>query len=157
MTPQTTTRPAPFALADPADEALFWQQDKMHFPDRLSPMESAMIQEAIGHGFSHGIRAYDAPLEGMQVRTINGYQYQAMVPMMGTPEQMAAQGARAEAAVPSAGWTSCGPSRSCRRSASTSASGTPSTSKARRATPSPRTSPRPGSACAASGSCTSRS
>ena len=99
MTPQTTTPPAPFALADPADEALFWQQDKMHFPDPLSPMESAMIQDAIGHGFSHGIRAYDAPLEGMQVRTINGYQYQAMVPMIGTPEQMAAQGALAEAAV----------------------------------------------------------
>ena len=98
MTPQTT-QPAPFALADPADEALFWQQDKMHFPDPLAPMESAMIQDAIGHGFSHGIRAYDAPLEGMQVRTINGYQYQAMVPMMGTPEQMAAQGALAEAAV----------------------------------------------------------
>lgn len=99
MTPQTTTQPAPFALADPADEALFWQQDKMHFPDPLAPMESAMIQDAIGHGFSHGIRAYDAPLEGMQVRTINGYQYQAMVPMTGTPEQMAAQGALAEAAV----------------------------------------------------------
>jgi phosphohistidine swiveling domain-containing protein len=98
MTPQTT-QPAPFALADPADEALFWQQDKMHFPDPLSPMESAMIQDAIGHGFSHGIRAYDAPMEGMQVRTINGYQYQAMVPMTGTPEQMAAQGALAEAAV----------------------------------------------------------
>ncbi|HEV2777319.1 MAG TPA: hypothetical protein VGV90_17150, partial [Solirubrobacteraceae bacterium] len=99
MTPQTTTPPAPFALADPADEALFWQQDKMHFPDPLAPMESAMIQDAIGHGFSHGIRAYDAPLEGMQVRTINGYQYQAMVPMTGTPEHMATQGALAEAAI----------------------------------------------------------
>ena len=88
MTPQTTTETAaPFALAE-ADEALFWQQDKMHFPDPLAPMESAMIQDAIGHGFSHGIRAYDAPLESMQVRTINGYQYQAMVPMTGTPEQM---------------------------------------------------------------------
>lgn len=99
MTPQTITQPAPFALADPADEALFWQQDKMHFPDPLSPMESAMIERAIGHGFSHGLRTYQAPLTAMEVRTINGYQYQAMVPMSGTPDEMAAQGARAEAAV----------------------------------------------------------
>lgn len=102
MTPQTTPQTADaaaFALADPADEALFWQQDRMHFPDPLAPMESAMIESAIGHGFSHGVRAYDAPLERMEVRTINGYQYQAMVPMTGTPEHMAAQGALAEAAV----------------------------------------------------------
>ncbi|HEV2057978.1 MAG TPA: PEP-utilizing enzyme [Solirubrobacteraceae bacterium] len=102
MTPQNaaqTADTAAFVLADPADEALFWQQDKMHFPDPLSPMESAMIEGVIGHGFSHGIRAYDAPLGGMRVRTINGYQYQAMVPMNGTPEEMAAQGAVAEASI----------------------------------------------------------
>ena len=102
MTPQTThptAETAAFALAEPAEEALFWQQDKMHFPDPLAPMESAMIELAIGHGFSHGVRAYDAPLERMEVRTINGYQYQAMVPMTGTPDEMAAQGALAEAAV----------------------------------------------------------
>ncbi len=100
MTPQTTaaTAPTAFALAG-ADEPLFWQQDKMHFPDPLAPMESAMIERAIGHGFSHGVRAYDAPLERMEVRTINGYQYQAMVPMTGTPDEMAAQGALAEAAI----------------------------------------------------------
>ncbi|MBW3652887.1 MAG: hypothetical protein KY433_04685 [Actinobacteria bacterium] len=100
MTPQTTPATA-FALAAD-DEALFWQQDKMHFPDPLAAMESAMIERAIGHGFSHGVRAYDAPLERMEVRTINGYQYQAMVPMTGTPDEMAAQGALAEAAVRSA-------------------------------------------------------
>ena len=102
MTPRTVAPHAVatrFVLDDPADEALFWQQDKMHFPDPLAPMESAMIERAIGQGFSHGIRTYDAPLEGMEVRTINGYQYQAMVPMTGTPEEVAAQGARAEAAV----------------------------------------------------------
>ncbi|MEA2143056.1 MAG: hypothetical protein QOI64_1486, partial [Solirubrobacteraceae bacterium] len=57
MTPPTTSQSvynAPFALADPADEALFWQQDKMHFPDPLAPMESAMIERAIGHGFTYG-------------------------------------------------------------------------------------------------------
>ncbi|MEA2142554.1 MAG: rifampicin phosphotransferase, partial [Solirubrobacteraceae bacterium] len=86
-------------LADPADEALFWQQDKMHFPDPLAPMESAMIERAIGHGFTYGARAYDAPIERVEVRTIDGYQYQSMIPMTGTPDEMAAQGALAEAAV----------------------------------------------------------
>ena len=99
MTPQTTSVPAPFALADPADEALFFQQDKMHFPDPLAPMELAMIESAIGRGFTHGARAYDAPIARVEVRAVNGYEYQSFVPMTGTPEEMAAQGALAEAAV----------------------------------------------------------
>ena len=99
MTRQTIADAVPtFALA-PADEALFWQQDKMHFPDPLCAMESAMIERALGHGFGYGARAYDAPIERVEVRTINGYQYQSMVPMTGTPDEMAAQGALAEAAV----------------------------------------------------------
>ncbi len=98
MTPQTTTE-NPFELTDPADEALFWQQDKMHFPDPLAPMEFAMIERAIGHGFTHGARAYDAPIDRVEVRMIGGYQYQSMVPVSGSPEEMAAHGARAEAAV----------------------------------------------------------
>lgn len=98
MTPQTITTPTPFVL-DPADEALFWQQDKMHFPDPLAPMESAMIERSLGRGFGYGARAYDAPIESVEMRTINGYQYQSMVPMTGTPDEMAAQGALAEAAI----------------------------------------------------------
>ncbi|HEV2784965.1 MAG TPA: PEP-utilizing enzyme [Solirubrobacteraceae bacterium] len=97
MTPQTIA-PTEFTLA-PADEAHFWQQDKMHFPDPLAPMEYAMIERAIGHGFTYGVRAYDAPIERAEVRRINGYQYQSMIPMTGTPDEMAAQGALAEAAV----------------------------------------------------------
>ena len=97
MTPQTIA-PTDFSLA-PADEAHFWQQDKMHFPDPLAPMEYAMIEKAIGHGFTYGVRAYDAPIDGIEVRRINGYQYQSMIPMTGTPEEMAAQGALAEAAI----------------------------------------------------------
>ncbi|MFP5364882.1 MAG: PEP-utilizing enzyme [Thermoleophilia bacterium] len=97
MTPQTTAA-TPFTLAAD-DEALFWQQDRMHFPDPLAPMEAAMVERAIGDGFTHGVRAYDAPLDRMEVRVIDGYEYQAMVPLAGTPDEMAAQGALAEAAV----------------------------------------------------------
>lgn len=98
MTPQTITDQTAFAL-DPADEGLFWQQDKMHFPDPLAPMELAMIERLVGKGFTHGARTYDAPITRIEVRSINGYQYQSMVPLTGTPDEMAAQGARAEAAI----------------------------------------------------------
>ncbi|HWI09257.1 MAG TPA: hypothetical protein VNT54_17285 [Solirubrobacteraceae bacterium] len=39
-----------------------------------------MIEKAIGHGFTYGVRPYDAPIERVEIRKINGYQYQAMVP-----------------------------------------------------------------------------
>jgi pyruvate,water dikinase len=97
MTPQTLTAAPEFAL-DPDDAHLFFQQDKMHFPDPLAPMESAMLERSLGTGFAHGARAYNAPIEAVEVRTINGYEYQAMVMTAGTPEQMAAQGALAEQA-----------------------------------------------------------
>ena len=98
MTPQTITAPPAFEL-DAADAHLFFQQDKMHFPDPLAPMESAMLERSLGRGFGHGARAYDAPIESVEVRTINGYQYQSMVMTTGTPAQMAAQGALAEQAM----------------------------------------------------------
>lgn len=98
MTPPTTDN-APFAFADPADAALFWQQDAMHFPDPLAPMEAAMLERTLGPGFGYGARTYDAPIARVEIRTLAGYQYQAMVPMIGTPEEMAAQGALAEAAI----------------------------------------------------------
>ena len=101
MTPQTIAPPAaPTAFAlDCADEALFWQHDAMHFPDPLAPMESAMLERTLGQGFGYGARAYDAPIAAVEIRTINGYQYQSMVPITGTPDEMAAQGALAEAAI----------------------------------------------------------
>jgi pyruvate,water dikinase len=97
MTPQTTPA-APFTI-DPADAHLFWQQDKMHFPDPLAPMESAMLERSLGQGFGYGAAVYNAPIESVQIRTVNGYQYQSMVMVTGTPEEMAARGALAEQAV----------------------------------------------------------
>ena len=100
MTPQTIDPATPFPVtwADPADEALFWQHDAMHFPDPLAPMEAAMLENTLGQGFTYGANAYNAPLR-VEVRTINGYEYQSMVPMTGTPDELAAQGALAEASI----------------------------------------------------------
>lgn len=100
MSQQTIDPATPFPVtwADPADEALFWQHDAMHFPDPLAPMEAAMLENTLGQGFTYGANAYNAPLR-VEVRTINGYEYQSMVPMTGTPDELAAQGALAEASI----------------------------------------------------------
>jgi hypothetical protein len=99
--PGSTVRPGfPVAWQQHADDAkLFWQQDPMHFPDPLAPMEAAMLQRTLGPGFGYGARAYSAPIERVEVRSVNGYLYQAMVPVQGTPEEMAALGGRAEQAI----------------------------------------------------------
>ena len=99
MTPQTMIPAAPGFDLQPADQPYFWQQDKMHFPDPLAPMESAMLERSLGAGFGYGARAYNAPIESVQIRTVGGYQYQSMIMVTGTPEEMAANGARAEQAV----------------------------------------------------------
>ena len=92
----------------------------MHFPDPLAPMESAMLERSLGDGFGYGARVYDAPIERVVIRTIGGYPYQAMVMVTGTPEEMAARGARAEQVIraASAASTRSGPSGSSPRSAS---------------------------------------
>jgi pyruvate,water dikinase len=99
--PGSSVRPGfPVAWQQHADDAkLFWQQDPMHFPDPLAPMEAAMLQRTLGPGFGYGARAYSAPIERVEVRSVNGYLYQAMVPVQGTPEEMAALGGRAEQAI----------------------------------------------------------
>ena len=106
MTPQTlapTVIPAPpgFPIAWPqdGDAELFWQQDNMHFPDPVAPMEAAMLARTLGHGFGYGARRYNAPIERVEVRAINGYHYQAMVPVTGTPEEMEAVGQAAQEAI----------------------------------------------------------
>jgi phosphohistidine swiveling domain-containing protein len=104
QTPAPATTPAapgfPAAWQQhPGDAELFWQHDPMHFPDPLAPMEAAMLQRTLGPGFGYGARTYHAPIERVEVRAVNGYFYQAMVPVQGTPEEMAAQGQRAEQAI----------------------------------------------------------
>ena len=94
-----TAAPFPVVWAEPADEALAWHHDAMHFPDPLTPMEAAMLERTLGHGLVYGARAYNAPLERLEIRTINGYHYQSQIPMTGTPDEMAAQGALAEASI----------------------------------------------------------
>ncbi len=105
----TATTPAPTAIEppadfpvvwrDPAEAGLFWQQDAMHFPDPIAPLEIAYAASAIGGGFKAAFEAYHAPLDRAEVQAINGYYYMAMVPVEGTPEEMEARGAQAEAAV----------------------------------------------------------
>ena len=101
LTPATIEAPPEFPVTwrDPAEAALFWQHDAMHFPDAVAPLEIAHVARALGQGFKAAFAAYHAPMERVEVRAINGFYYHAMVPVMGTPEEMQARGAQAEAAV----------------------------------------------------------
>ena len=91
--------PFPVVWSDPADAALFWQHDPMHFPDPVGPMEAAMLKRSLERGFSHGVGVYNAPIERVLVASVNGYHYQSMVPVTGTPVELAARGQAAEAAI----------------------------------------------------------
>ncbi|HEX8155933.1 MAG TPA: hypothetical protein VF526_00995 [Solirubrobacteraceae bacterium] len=97
--PTSTTNARPFAFADPADAELLWQHDKTHFPDPLAPMEAATLEQALGHGFTHGVAAYNAPIERVEVRSIDGYHYRSVVMASGSPSELAARAELAEQSV----------------------------------------------------------
>jgi pyruvate,water dikinase len=97
--PQVIPAPDGFPVRwkSPEDDRLLWERDRAHFPDVLTPMEFAAIETMVGHGSSAALAAYEAPIAGIEVRSFNGWYYQAVVPVLGSPEELAERGARAEA------------------------------------------------------------
>ena len=84
---------------EPGEDQLLWQRDRGHFPHQVTTFEGEFIANAVGHGLTHAMRHYDAPIDRMAVRILHGYAYEAMVPAAGTPEELAARGRSAEARV----------------------------------------------------------
>jgi phosphohistidine swiveling domain-containing protein len=97
----TLDAPADFPVRwdSPADAELFWSRDRGHFPDPVTPMEFAVIEMGLGHGVRAAMAAYEGPLVGVESRCLNGYLYQAFLPFLDSPEEMAARAERSEAAV----------------------------------------------------------
>jgi len=97
--PQVIPAPPGFPVRwkSPEDVQLLWERDRAHFPDVVTPMEFAAIEQMIGHGTAAALGAYEAPIAGIDVRRLNGWHYQAVVPVLGTPEELAERAARAEA------------------------------------------------------------
>ncbi|HSD79819.1 MAG TPA: PEP-utilizing enzyme [Solirubrobacteraceae bacterium] len=95
--PPAAPAPPDFPVAFAAgDEQLFWQQDKMHFPAQVLPLEGELMATAPGRGMTHAFRVYEAPMEAMRVRIEHGYVYNSIVPVPGEPEELEALGRRAE-------------------------------------------------------------
>ncbi|HEU4979136.1 MAG TPA: PEP-utilizing enzyme [Solirubrobacteraceae bacterium] len=86
----------PVQWSRPDDPQQFWEHDRMHFPEALTPMDGAVIVR-LGAGFTFGARAYELPLDEVRMTVINGWQYQAIVPKLLPPEEMEELGRRAEA------------------------------------------------------------
>lgn len=62
---------------DPADERLFWTQDRLHFPDAMTPLDFSIIEQVMDAGFNAAMRAYDIPIAIRDLH-INTYLYVAV-------------------------------------------------------------------------------
>jgi phosphohistidine swiveling domain-containing protein len=73
--------PADFPVTWPqeGDAELFWAQDRLHYPDPVTPLEFSMIEGAVDAGITAAARAYEIALT-VHDRHINSYLYVAIVP-----------------------------------------------------------------------------
>ena len=83
----------PVTWGSPDDERLFWVQERMHSPDPQLPLETDFWVR-VYDGFGRANEAYEMPIR-VQGRCFNTYVYMAIAPVV-PPEQMEAQGKRAE-------------------------------------------------------------
>ena len=86
----------PVTWEHPDEARLFWTRDRMHAPDQVPPMLE-MQASFVTHGFAHAAKAYALPIR-LTFRTINTYVYSTAKPIV-PPEQMEAQGKKAEGAL----------------------------------------------------------
>jgi pyruvate,water dikinase len=88
--PQPIPQPGFAASLAPGEEELLWERDRSHFPGQLTTLEGELIGHMLAHGLTHGLRHYAVAVEEARVRVVHGHLYQAMVPTVGSPEDMAA-------------------------------------------------------------------
>ena len=84
----------PVTWADPDEQRLFWTQDRVHAPEPVVPLETALWLLAYD-GINPASADYEMPIRARS-RLFNGYLYMAVVPAV-PPDQMEAQGRRADA------------------------------------------------------------
>lgn len=97
VAPNSIPTPSNFPVTwkHPEDERQFWTQDRMHFPDPLTPLDHEFTQ-VVYRGFDKAAQRYEMPIHA-QVRHINTYHYSATAPLMLPPDEMEAMEKRAEA------------------------------------------------------------
>lgn len=84
----------PIVWTNPADEALFWVQDRLHFPDPMTPLEFSCIQ-ILDEGINAGANTYEVPFRTVNQHW-NSYYYMATAPVDIPPEAAEAQAQRSE-------------------------------------------------------------
>jgi phosphohistidine swiveling domain-containing protein len=84
----------PVTWERPEDEWVFWQVDRMHFPDAITLLDDNFVRVVYEQGFNNAAAHYELPIRAA-ARRFNGYHYSSMAPHV-PPEQMEAQGKLAE-------------------------------------------------------------
>ena len=69
----------PVNWEDPVDAHLCWTQDRLHFPDPVTPLDFSIIEQVMDAGLNEAARTYDIPIS-LCDRYINTYVYTAVVP-----------------------------------------------------------------------------
>ena len=89
----------PIEWPDPADAQRSWTRDRLHNPGQSSPLTYDVMSRCFGEGVVRASRAMSVPIVAWASRRINTYSYNSLIPATGSPEEMAARGAAAEAAM----------------------------------------------------------
>lgn len=79
-----------------SDADLLWSQDRLHYPDPVTPLEFSFIEGAVDAGLSKALRHYDLPVKLLN-RHINGYAYFCVLPDALASDAAAALAAQSEA------------------------------------------------------------
>lgn len=96
--PSPIPTPADFPIdwQKPEDEELFWQQDRMHFPEPVPPL-TMLFAGSFNEGISRAAETLGVPIK-IHYGLINTYMFNALVPTVPV-DQMEAQGEKATANV----------------------------------------------------------
>jgi len=98
MTTNTLLTPADFPVTwrYPQDAQWLWSQDRLHYPDPVTPLEFSLIEGGVDAGLTKAARAYDIPIT-VHDRHINGYLYVAIEPQALPAAEAAAKEQQSEA------------------------------------------------------------
>lgn len=87
--PQAPPVPDDFPVRwDGQDHRLTWEFDQTNFPHQVAPLEAELVSGAVARGLSHAARVYELPLRGFKSRAVNGYVYNAAIPLVAEPAEL---------------------------------------------------------------------
>src|SRR5438105_2841967 len=94
--PEPITPPEDFPVTwqRPEDARLLWTNDRMHYPDPVTPMLASVAERTFDEGRTRAAQAQERPLGRYCGRRINTYLYTHVVPLTLPPEQMKARAER---------------------------------------------------------------